>query len=133
MLTNPYPKTSWAAGDTVFYLQPFSEAITNGTIQAVVSATGGMLYARVHNNEHLGNQDIPFDRLFETHDSAMDALIKANDARQATFEAEIKTINDLVQFGYTYTVSPCEEYTDWVARAAYRAKAKALLGIDLSA
>ena len=127
-LVNKTPKTDWAPGDTVYYETPFafSEGVQSGLIQSISGNT-----ASIMDYEHHSHVELTFDHLFDSHQTAMSALFARNDDTVAAYKAEITDITALVKFAYDKNVATCEEYTDWEARAAYRERAKELLGIEL--
>lgn len=58
------------------------------------------------------------------HNEELEEIVKK-------YMSTINSIKDLVVFGYNYTVSNAEEYTNYPARVAYSRKARELLGVEL--
>lgn len=59
-----------------------------------------------------------------SHNKELEEIVKK-------YMSTINSIKDLVVFGYNYTVSNAEEYTNYPARVAYSRKARELLGVEL--
>lgn len=78
-----------------------------------------------------GTQWVKKDGCYASKEDLIDAIQEESDRRVNEFLAQIKNVNDLVQFMYDNTVSMTDEYTDWDARKAARMAADNLLGIDL--
>lgn len=78
-----------------------------------------------------GTQWVEKDSCYASKEDLIDAIQEESDRRVNEFLAQIKNVNDLVQFMYDNTVSMTDEYTDWDARKAARMAADNLLGIDL--
>ena len=130
-ILNPNPKKTWTVGDRAFYIPTYSEIVSSGFIRNIITPKNAdNAYATVTSIGIGGTMDIPLNRLFETHEAAVAALKTADNAKKAEYKAEIKTVEDLVRFGFSHTVAVCEEYTDWNAREAYRERSWELLGLD---
>lgn len=77
-----------------------------------------------------GTQWVKKDDCYATKEDLIDAIQEESDRRVNDFLAEIKNVNDLVQFMYDNIIT-AEEYADWDAIKAVRMAAENLLGIDL--
>ena len=130
MLINPnHAAETWSVGDTCYFHEKYNDAIFEGTIKNIERVHGT---ATIHGSvTHRGTFDAPLDRLFKTHAAGMAALQASHDARQKKYEDSIQTVQDLLQFALDHPVAKAEEYTNWEARAAFIARAEALLGVDL--
>lgn len=121
---NPNPRNDWKAGDTCFFIEPWSGQVHEGTI---VDNNGA--YCKLYDKTLSGTTHREYDGIFGTHIDAMTIIQKVNQMRKEQFLSEIKTVEDLVQFMYVHQTSG--EDPDYEAKAAVVIKAKELLGLDL--
>lgn len=129
-MKNPNPKRDWKPGDPCFFLASWSGAVTKARISEIHNDPHP--YARLVCLEPApGDTCRCLDELFLTSRDAQDAAVSASNGRRDAFESEIRTVEDLVRFGFEHCVCRAEEYTDWEARDAYKNRAKVLLGLDL--
>lgn len=128
MLTNENFKTNWKVGDTCFIHSEWT-GIRKGVIKKIKNTDSGKTIYIVENRKVFGTIDCYAEHLFSTKEEGIAAMNAENAARQAAYEAEITDVESLVRFAYTHNVRPCEEYTNWEARAAYKKRAEEILGI----
>lgn len=127
-ILNKTPKTDWKPGDVCYMYATWSDRVMEAKVESV-SYDGQTVTLASLTMDHL--IAVPFAKIFPTFDSAMGALCEVNDAIKKEYESGITSVPELLQFALDNTVSQAEEYTDWEARAAFIARARALLGIEL--
>lgn len=135
-MVNKNPKTDWKQDDTCFFHDVISDKIQTGTISSI-SKDGQRAYVRQLYSMNTYPHDI--NTLFDKKGDADAALAEERarheeikDARVRKYCNGIKTVEDLVQFGYDYNVSDeYEDYTNRLARKAYAVMAEKLLGLKL--
>lgn len=127
-LENPNPRTNWKTGDTAYYksIHAYDGTIHSGRVESI-----GDCGATVRDDAG-GFVTLPFKNLFDTMRSASDALAAEHRKAVDDYKSKIPDVAALVRFAYLHEVCPCEEYTDWAAREAYRERTLELLGLDLS-
>lgn len=129
MLLNPkYAAESWRPGDECYFHEAHSDSIVRGEIAGIERVRG---VATIRGETTPGTHERRLECLFHTHADGMAALCARNDARRRDYEASIETLEDLLQFALDHPVARVEEQTDWEARAAFIARARELLGVEL--
>lgn len=128
-LENPSPHTDWKIGDTAWYksVHAYDDTIHSGTVKNL-----GQDGATVKDDVTGGFVTLPFTAMFDSAGTASDALAAEHRKAVDAYKTGIPDVTALVRFAYYHTVCPCEEYTNWAAREAYREKALELLGLSLS-
>lgn len=127
-LENPNPRTNWKTGDTAYYMSVYAYDNTVHSGRVEVLGENG---ATMRDCAGGGFVTLPFGNLFDTMQSASDALASEHQKAVDEYKDEIPDTAGLVIFAYTHEVCRCEEYTDWAAREAYRERAIELLGLSL--
>lgn len=128
MLTNKNFRTDWKTGDTCFIHSEWT-GIRKAVIKKIKNTDSGKTIYIVENKDIGGVIDRYAEHLFSTREEGIAAINAENASRRAAYEAEITNVESLVRFAYTHNVHPCEEYTGYEARAAYKKRAEELLGI----
>ena len=130
MLKNPnHANETWSVGEACYYHETWSDAIHEARIKAIERVHGT---ATVHDAVNGVDTTQKLENLFKTHSEGMDALVKAHDAQIKEYEDSVTTVQELLQFALDHPIASASgEYTDWEARAAFIARAEALLGVQL--
>lgn len=128
-LENPNPRTNWKTGDTAYYMSVYAYDNTVHSGRVEVLGENG---ATMRDCAGGGFVTLPFGNLFDTMQSASDTLADRHRNAVDAYKSEIPDVAALVRFSYCHEVCPCEEYTNWAAREAYRERTRELLGLDLS-
>lgn len=131
MLTNKNFRTDWKVGDTCYIHEHWTDTIHKAIVKRLETDRDGKTVYAVDDKEVRGTTSRYAEHLFSTREEGIAAMNAENASRQAAYEAEITDVESLVRFAYTHNVHPCEEYTDYEARAAYKKRAEELLGITL--
>lgn len=128
-IKNPNPKQTWTAGDTCFYHEPYLDSIVEGVIYGE-NKTPHTHHVTIRGIYVPGIVGRNADEVFETHSDAMTALAKWHDSLFNQYVESMKTPEDIIRFAYNNPVARGDD-TNWEARAALKARAKELMGIDL--
>lgn len=112
-------------GKSVYYQEPWSRCIEIAKIIEIIDDTVVKLKCETY-----GTRNYPIDKLYTSVDELKKAIKEkfANDVQ--ALKNSIKTIEDLLIFPLLHCLCG-EEYTEYEAIHAYKAKAKELLNIDL--
>lgn len=131
MLTNKNFRTDWKVGDTCYIHEHWTDSIHRAVVKRLETDRDGKTVYVVEDKEISGTTGRYAECLFSTREDGIAVMNAKNASRQAAYEAEITDVESLVRFAYDHNVHPCEEYTDYEARAAYKKRAEELLGITL--
>lgn len=109
----------------VYYQEPWSGCIARAKIIEIINDTVVKLKCGTY-----GTRNYPIDKLYISVDETKKAIEEkfANDVQ--ALKDSIKTIEDLLMFPLLHCLCG-EEYTEYEAIHAYKAKVKELLNIDL--
>ena len=136
-LINPNP-VSVKAGDIVFFEEHWSQMIFEAKVTLVETrkdkdGNDVQVAAIKGTGEYIGSCEQYVQNLFADRKSAEEAKKLRNQARIDAYKAEMTDAASIAIFAFQHSVSSCEEYTDYQARAAYKQQVKAILGVDLDA
>ena len=121
-------------GKSVWFEEKWSQAHCNGTICSLSEKAYGdnEAYFVYVSTPHYGEMAVLVENLYPSEESLVQAKEKEQNDYMASLSEQIQTVEDLVQFMYSHTVSCAEEYTDWDARAAVNEIALKKFGIQLT-
>lgn len=124
-------------GKNVWFEERWSQSQCNGTIcdlpeKAYSNKKDKKAYFVYVLTPLYGKMAVLVENLYPSAEALAQAKEKEQNDYIASLNEQIQTIEDLVQFMYSHTVSCAEEYTDWDARAAVKEIALKKFGIQLT-
>ncbi|MBD5585616.1 MAG: hypothetical protein HDQ88_11075 [Clostridia bacterium] len=136
MLINEKPRMDWAIGDTCWYVGPLDLTVRKGIVTDVFTENDRLVLTTMDEINNVRLRDAI--TLFRTKNDADTALKNYLDMKKRTEElavakycSQIKTIKNLVEFGYDNDIGRHTEDDDPYARTAFIRMAKELLDLDL--
>lgn len=135
-MVNKNPSMDWAIGDTCWYADILDNKIRKGIVLDVFAQKNKIVAKAMDKSNNV--RLLSYVSLFRTKADADTALMayldekeKAKERAIAKYRSQIKTVRDLVEFGYDNGIGRHTEDDDPNARAAFIAMAKELLDLDL--
>lgn len=112
-------------GQQVYIIETYTDFIHRYKVMGFKTDPKYGEYVSLNGDEKdcVGTIGRPFDKVYPTKEAAQAALQAKDEEIRNQYRDEIKSVQDLIQFMYDYTVSCAEEYTDWNARNVAKEKA----------